>query len=413
MRAFGLDLAKSAAEALQESFVKAHPLPDPGGDRGRDLLRPAAPDHRPQQEQPAVNDSPAAAQQQMIMKIFPIFSGMFSFIVPAALAWYFLVQNLFRIGQQAYITKRFYREHPDAIAPSRPAAKAAQHAKAPKAHGQRDRQERRSQRGGKATTAPPAKARRRRPSRRRAPSEQRQAPDGPEAARRGPRGARRSRRLGPAPSRRRSPDRDRSEEASPMEWVETTGRTTEEAKERRPGPAWAWTRADAEFEILEEPRPGLFGRIRGEARVRARVRPDRTASRRSSAATAGIGAARTSPAPTATTASPAARRGPTGRAEAAARRQRHRARPDAEPSASENPIETPASEDDATASRADSEQVAEDATEFVVGLLDAFGLEATSRERSPRTARSRCRGVARASGCWSDRRVRRCWPSRI
>jgi spoIIIJ-associated protein len=31
--------------------------------------------------------------------------------------------------------------------------------------------------------------------------------------------------------------------------------------------------SDAEFEILEEPRPGLFGRIRGEARVRARVRP--------------------------------------------------------------------------------------------------------------------------------------------
>ena len=65
---------------------------------------------------PNYNANPAAAQQQMIMKIFPIFSGVFSFIVPAALAWYFLVQNLFRIGQQAYITKRFYREHPDAIA---------------------------------------------------------------------------------------------------------------------------------------------------------------------------------------------------------------------------------------------------------------------------------------------------------
>lgn len=30
---------------------------------------------------------------------------------------------------------------------------------------------------------------------------------------------------------------------------------------------------DAEFEIVEEPRAGLFGRVRGEARVRARVRP--------------------------------------------------------------------------------------------------------------------------------------------
>ena len=30
---------------------------------------------------------------------------------------------------------------------------------------------------------------------------------------------------------------------------------------------------DAEFEVLEEPRPGLFGRVHGEFRVRARVRP--------------------------------------------------------------------------------------------------------------------------------------------
>ena len=30
---------------------------------------------------------------------------------------------------------------------------------------------------------------------------------------------------------------------------------------------------DAEFEVLAEPKPGLFGRLRGEARVRARVRP--------------------------------------------------------------------------------------------------------------------------------------------
>ena len=29
----------------------------------------------------------------------------------------------------------------------------------------------------------------------------------------------------------------------------------------------------AEIEVLEEPRPGLFGRTRGEARIRARVRP--------------------------------------------------------------------------------------------------------------------------------------------
>ena len=57
-----------------------------------------------------------------------------------------------------------------------------------------------------------------------------------------------------------------------MEWVETTGRTTDEAKDHALDQLGV-DESDAEFEILEEPRPGLFGRIRGEARVRARVRP--------------------------------------------------------------------------------------------------------------------------------------------
>jgi spoIIIJ-associated protein len=57
-----------------------------------------------------------------------------------------------------------------------------------------------------------------------------------------------------------------------MEWVEFTARTVEEAKDLaldRLGVA----ADDAEFEVLTEPKPGLFGRLRGEARVRARVRP--------------------------------------------------------------------------------------------------------------------------------------------
>jgi spoIIIJ-associated protein len=57
-----------------------------------------------------------------------------------------------------------------------------------------------------------------------------------------------------------------------MEWVETTGRTVEEAKELALDQLGV-LEDDAEFDIVEEPRPGLFGRIRGEARVRARVRP--------------------------------------------------------------------------------------------------------------------------------------------
>jgi spoIIIJ-associated protein len=57
-----------------------------------------------------------------------------------------------------------------------------------------------------------------------------------------------------------------------MEWVETTGRTLDEAKEAALD-RLGIDEHDAEFEVLAEPRTGLFGRLRGEARVRARVRP--------------------------------------------------------------------------------------------------------------------------------------------
>jgi YidC/Oxa1 family membrane protein insertase len=159
MRAFGLDLANSAARALQDTFVKALPY--------LILVAIVVVTYFVQQRQitarnknnPTINDSPAAAQQQMIMKIFPIFSGVFAFIVPAALAWYFLVQNVFRIGQQAYITKRFYKQHPDAIVAKRASTpKTAPNAKnakstakpAPKGGGRNT--------AAKATTTPPAKA---------------------------------------------------------------------------------------------------------------------------------------------------------------------------------------------------------------------------------------------------------------
>lgn len=57
-----------------------------------------------------------------------------------------------------------------------------------------------------------------------------------------------------------------------MEWVETTGRTIEDAKEAALDELGVDV-SDAEFEVLEEPRIGLFGRVRTEGRVKARVRP--------------------------------------------------------------------------------------------------------------------------------------------
>src|SRR3954454_2796358 len=57
-----------------------------------------------------------------------------------------------------------------------------------------------------------------------------------------------------------------------MEWVETTARTVDEAKELALDQLGV-VEDEADFEVLAEPKQGLFGRIRGEARVRARVRP--------------------------------------------------------------------------------------------------------------------------------------------
>jgi len=57
-----------------------------------------------------------------------------------------------------------------------------------------------------------------------------------------------------------------------MEWVETTGKSVEEAKEAALDQLGVHE-TDAEFVVLEEPKVGFLGRIKGEARVRARVRP--------------------------------------------------------------------------------------------------------------------------------------------
>lgn len=57
-----------------------------------------------------------------------------------------------------------------------------------------------------------------------------------------------------------------------MQWVETTGKTVEEAKDAALDQLGV-AEDEAEFEVVEEPRAGLFGRLRSEARVRARVKP--------------------------------------------------------------------------------------------------------------------------------------------
>jgi spoIIIJ-associated protein len=154
-----------------------------------------------------------------------------------------------------------------------------------------------------------------------------------------------------------------------MEWVETTGRTTDEAKDHALDQLGV-DESDAEFEILEEPRPGLFGRIRGEARVRARVRP-------------------TAPRPKVERRDRRDRRGRSDKpktADAVTAPTNGEDRPDGDPTprAEAAPRSTPPPEDRTMSNGEHSpEEVAEDATAFVAGLLEAFGLEGTVASSQP------------------------------
>jgi spoIIIJ-associated protein len=65
-----------------------------------------------------------------------------------------------------------------------------------------------------------------------------------------------------------------------VEWVEVTGKTVEEAKELALDQLGV-AEGDAEIHILAEAKTGLFGRVRSEARVRARVAPSGPRPKRS------------------------------------------------------------------------------------------------------------------------------------
>jgi spoIIIJ-associated protein len=171
-----------------------------------------------------------------------------------------------------------------------------------------------------------------------------------------------------------------------MEWVETTARTVEEAKERALDQLGV-VADEADFEVLAEPKQGLFGRVRGEARVRARVRPtpvrpkqDRRRGRRSGVETNGEVADDSAAPPSAATDDDAVdgkrRRGGRGRSTTP------RTPPPDRPESSGGTVMTT----DDTADRpdgasepspADVEAVREAALGFVRGLTDGFGFEAT------------------------------------
>ena len=64
-------------------------------------------------------------QQEMILKVLPLASGVWSFLFPAGLVLYWATSNVFRIGQQSYITRAFYGSKAQEAADALSAGKTA------------------------------------------------------------------------------------------------------------------------------------------------------------------------------------------------------------------------------------------------------------------------------------------------
>ena len=103
MVSLGVDLSRSASSVISESIVAALPY--------LLMLVVVLLTSLYQQRQIQGRQSAAAVnpQQQMMMKLIPYMLPVFSYVMPAAVVTYFIVSNLVRIAQQAYITRSFYR----------------------------------------------------------------------------------------------------------------------------------------------------------------------------------------------------------------------------------------------------------------------------------------------------------------
>ena len=103
MVSLGDDLSRSASNVISESIVAALPY--------LVMLLIVLVTSLYQQRQIQGRQSGAAInpQQQMMMKLIPYMLPVFSYVMPAAVVTYFIVSNLVRIAQQAYITRSFYR----------------------------------------------------------------------------------------------------------------------------------------------------------------------------------------------------------------------------------------------------------------------------------------------------------------
>jgi YidC/Oxa1 family membrane protein insertase len=163
MVSFGLDLSRSASSTLSDGIVSVLPY----------LLLIVvvlfSSLYQQRQIQGRNTGVQINPQQQAIMKIMPFFLPVFSWAMPAALVVYFVVSNLYRIGQQAYITHSLYShdESPGAKLARERSTKGDTTDEKPEGKG-RPTPKRNEARGGRAagsTRSKPAKTKRTSPAR--------------------------------------------------------------------------------------------------------------------------------------------------------------------------------------------------------------------------------------------------------
>jgi YidC/Oxa1 family membrane protein insertase len=103
MNSVGVDLAISPADALSQGFLTALPY----------LLLIVVIAFLSWYQQKQIMGRTAGAevtqQQRLMMRIGPLLYVFFAFISPLAIGIYFLVSTLWRVGQQAFITRSLYR----------------------------------------------------------------------------------------------------------------------------------------------------------------------------------------------------------------------------------------------------------------------------------------------------------------
>jgi YidC/Oxa1 family membrane protein insertase len=103
MHALGIDLADSAVKVISDSFVKGLPY------LALVLVVGATSYYQQRQISARQTNQIANPQQQMLLKLMPGLFAAISLTFPAGLIVYFLTSNIYRIAQNAYITRRFFR----------------------------------------------------------------------------------------------------------------------------------------------------------------------------------------------------------------------------------------------------------------------------------------------------------------